>query len=43
MIANAGERFDDEGNLTDDDTRKHIQKLVETLAQWTRQLQKAQL
>jgi hypothetical protein len=42
MIANAGDRFDDQGNLTDDDTREHIKKLVEALAQWTRQLQKAQ-
>ena len=41
MIANAAERFDDKGNLTDDDTREHIKKLVEALAQWTRQLQKA--
>ncbi len=41
MIANAAQRFDDKGNLTDDDTREHIEKLVEALAQWTRQLQKA--
>ena len=40
MIANASQRFDDKGNLTDDDTREHIEKLVEALAQWTRQLQK---
>ena len=41
MIANAAQRFDDKGNLTDDDTREHIEKLIEALAQWTRQLQKA--
>ena len=40
MIANAADRFDDNGNLTDEDTREHIEKLVEALAQWTRQLQK---
>jgi len=41
MIANASERFDETGNLIDEDTRAHIQKLVEALARWTRQLQKA--
>lgn len=41
MIAGASERFDEQGNLTDQDTRDHIQKLVEALAKWTRQLQKA--
>ena len=40
MIADAADRFDDKGNLTDEDTREHIKKLVEALAQWTRQLQK---
>ena len=41
MIANASERFDEQGNLTDQDTRDHIKKLVEALVKWTRQLQKA--
>lgn len=41
MIANASERFDDGGNLTDEDTRQHIRKLLKALAEWTRQLQKA--
>ena len=41
MIANAADKFDENGNLTDEDTRNHIQKLVAALAQWTRQLQKA--
>jgi chromate reductase, NAD(P)H dehydrogenase (quinone) len=41
MIADAADRFDDNGNLTDEDTREHIKKLVVALAQWTRQLQKA--
>jgi chromate reductase len=40
MISNASERFDENGNLTDEDTRKHIRKLLEALATWTRQLQK---
>jgi len=42
MIANAADRFDDNGNLTDDDTREHIEKLVQALTQWTRQLQRTQ-
>ncbi|HUI07647.1 MAG TPA: NAD(P)H-dependent oxidoreductase [Verrucomicrobiae bacterium] len=41
MIADAADKFDDRGNLTDDDTRAHIEKLVSALTQWTRQLQKA--
>jgi len=42
MIANAAERFDEQGNLTDQDTKDHIKKFVEALAKWTRQVQKAQ-
>jgi chromate reductase len=42
MIANASERFDEQGNLTDEDTREYIRKLVQSLVDWTRQLQKAQ-
>jgi chromate reductase len=41
MIANASKRFDEQGNLTDEGTREHIRKLVESLVAWTRQLQKA--
>jgi hypothetical protein len=41
MISNASARFDEEGNLTDEDTRQHIRKLLDALAVWTRQLQKA--
>jgi chromate reductase len=41
MISNASERFDENGNLTDEDTRRHIRKLLEALAVWVRQLQKA--
>jgi len=41
MIANASKRFDEQGNLTDEDTREHIRKLIQSLVTWTRQLQKA--
>lgn len=41
MIANASKRFDEQGNLTDEDTRERIRKLVHSLVTWTRQLQKA--
>ena len=40
MIADAGDKFDDDGNLVDQDTRDRIKKLVDALAVWTRQLQK---
>jgi len=40
MIANADELFDEQGNLTDQDTRNRIKKLIEALVIWTRQLQK---
>jgi len=41
MISNVGDRCDTNGNLTDQETRDRIRKLVEALAVWTRQLQKA--
>jgi chromate reductase, NAD(P)H dehydrogenase (quinone) len=41
MIANADKRFDEHGNLTDEDTREHIRQLIQSLVTWTRQLQKA--
>src|ERR1044072_4620891 len=34
MIANASQRFDAQGNLTDESTRKHVQNLLEKLADW---------
>lgn len=40
LIADASERFDDQGNVTDQKTKDHIKKLVEALVNWTRQLQK---
>jgi len=38
MIGNAGERFDEHGNLTDEKTKKHIRKLLESLIEWTRRI-----
>ena len=34
MIAQAPKKFDDQGNLTDESTREHIQKLVVALGAW---------
>jgi chromate reductase len=36
MISNAAERFDAQGNLTDESTRKHIRNLLQHLVAWTR-------
>ena len=38
MIGNAAQRFDPQGNLTDENSRKLIRQLIENLATWTRQL-----
>jgi chromate reductase len=38
MIGNAPQRFDDTGNLTDESTREHIRRLLQTLVDWTRRL-----
>ncbi len=38
MIGNAAERFDDDGNLTDESTRKRIGELLASLVVWTRRL-----
>jgi chromate reductase len=35
MIGNASQRFDEAGNLIDQDTRKHIRALLEALVDWT--------
>ena len=40
MIANAHQRFDEEGNLTDEGTKKLIRQLMAELVRWTRQLKK---
>jgi chromate reductase, NAD(P)H dehydrogenase (quinone) len=38
MIGNASERFDAEGNLTDDQTKEFIRQLLQNLVDWTRRL-----
>lgn len=38
LIGNARQRFDDQGNQTDENTKEHIRKLLEGLAAWTRRL-----
>ena len=38
MIANASERFDTSGNLTDDATKEFIRQLLQSLMDWTRRI-----
>ena len=38
MIGNASERFDTEGNLTDDTTKEFIRQLLQNLVEWTRRI-----
>lgn len=38
MIGNAGEKFDDKGDLTDETTRDFIKKQLDALLKWTRRL-----
>jgi chromate reductase len=38
MIGNASERFDSEGNLTDDATKEFIRQLLQNLVEWTRRI-----
>jgi chromate reductase len=38
MIANAHERFDAQGNLTDDATKEFIRQLLQSLVDWTRRI-----
>jgi chromate reductase len=42
MIGNAAERFDAQGNLTDDGTKDRIRKLLQNLVAWTRRIQQPQ-
>ena len=42
MIGNASERFDAEGNLTDDATKEFIRQLLQSLVDWTMRLSKPQ-
>jgi chromate reductase len=36
MITNASQRFDEKGNLTDESTKAHIQKLLAALVAWAK-------
>jgi chromate reductase len=38
MIGNAHQRFDSQGNLTDDATKEFIRQLVQNLVDWTRRI-----
>ncbi len=40
MIGNAADRFDANGNLTDDITKDYIRKLLQALVEWTSRIQK---
>jgi len=42
MIGNAAERFDENGKLTDETTKKYIRQLLQNLADWTRLISKPQ-
>ena len=39
MIGHCADKFDAEGNLTDENTKKHIRKMLDALVDWTRKLQ----
>lgn len=41
MIGSANTKFDDQGNLTDEATKEHIQKMLVALVDWTRRLKPA--
>ena len=38
LISNAAERFDEQGNLKDENTAKHIRNLLVSLVEWAQQL-----
>jgi len=38
MITNCTDKYDDQGNLKDEETKKFIAQLVQSLADWTRKL-----
>ena len=40
MIGNAADRFDANGNLTDDITKDYIRKLLQAHVEWTSRIQK---
>jgi chromate reductase len=39
MIGSAGERFDRDGNLTDEKTKQFIRQELEALVAWTKRLE----
>jgi chromate reductase, NAD(P)H dehydrogenase (quinone) len=39
MVGNAAQRFDENGNLTDEQSANLIRQLLENLVTWTRRLQ----
>lgn len=41
LVALAGERFDDAGDLTDEETRTEVRDLLVALAAWTRRLRRS--
>jgi chromate reductase len=41
MIGHAAERFDKDGNLTDETTSGFIRQLLANLVEWTRRLQQS--
>jgi chromate reductase len=40
MIGQAQQKFDAQGNLTDEKTREFVQKLVVALVEWARRLER---
>jgi chromate reductase, NAD(P)H dehydrogenase (quinone) len=42
MIGNAGEKFDEQGNLTDEATKKIIGQLLQNLVDWTNRVGRAE-
>jgi chromate reductase len=38
MIGNAAERFDAQGNLTDEETKQHIRKPLQSLVEWANRI-----
>lgn len=38
MIGNAGEKFDDQGNLTDDESKEFIRQLLQNLVDWSKRI-----
>ena len=42
MICNAADRFDAQGNLTDDTTKDYIRQLLQNLVAWTRRIEQPQ-